>query len=81
MHHEKRLAELEQMIREEPGLNGYELAGKMRWKIRATNWADFPPAQKWFAYGEALAHLDYLVNHGRVRREIKNGLRAYYTDI
>ena len=47
VHHEKRLAELEQMIREEPGLNGYELAGKMRWKIRATNWADFPPAQKW----------------------------------
>lgn len=81
VHHEKRLAELEQMIREEPGLNGYELAGKMRWKIRATNWADFPPAQKWFAYGEALAHLDYLVNHGRVRREVKDGLSAYYADI
>ena len=69
-HHERRLAEAEQIVRMNPGIQAYETAGKMTWKIRSRNWNEFPPGQKWFAVGEALAHLDYLTLHGRVERFI-----------
>ena len=50
----------------------------MRWKIRARSWADFPLEQKFFAVGEALAHLDYLEVRGRVERRMEDGKRRYY---
>lgn len=68
-HHAARLNELEGVIKDRPGLSANQLAGLITWQIRARNWADFPPAQKWFAVGEAIAHLDYLVNAGRISRK------------
>lgn len=68
-HHERRLSELECIIKEQPGLSAYELTGRLRWRIHAKSWDDFPPAQKWFAMGEAMAHLDYLLARGRIRRD------------
>lgn len=65
-HHARRLAELEELIRSRPGLTAYELTGLLKWRIRARNWDEFPPAQKWFAMGEAMAHLDYLRLRGRI---------------
>ena len=50
----------------------------MTWKIRAKSWADFPVAQKWFAVGECMSHLEHLIAEGRVRREIVDGQRAYF---
>ena len=41
-HHARRLAETERIIRQNPGLNGYEIAGRMTWKIRAASWEEFP---------------------------------------
>lgn len=67
-HHMARLAETERIIADAAGLNAYQIAGRMKWRIRAENWDTFPPGQKWFAFGEALAHLDYLVLHGRAVR-------------
>ncbi len=69
-HHERRLAEAERVVRMNPGIQAYETAGKMTWKISSKNWDAFPPGQKWFAVGEALAHLDYLTLRGRVERYI-----------
>ena len=40
----------------------------MTWRIRARNWAEFPTPQKWFAVGEAMAHLDHLISLGQVAR-------------
>ena len=68
-HHETRLAEVVGIIRSEPGLTAYEIAGKMRWKIRASNWEEFPATQKIFAVGECCAHLDYLLLRGVICRE------------
>lgn len=45
----------------------------MTWDIRADSWADFPLNQKWFATGEALAHLEYLVEEGAVVRALEPG--------
>ena len=67
-HHERRLADTERIIRACPGLTGYDIAGRMKWKIRAKNWEEFPATQKWFAVGECYSHLDYLRKRGKIRR-------------
>lgn len=77
-HHLRRIEDAWETVRDEPGLTGYEIAGRMRWKIRARSWADFPLEQKFFAVGEALAHLDYLEVRGRVERRMEDGKRRYY---
>lgn len=77
-HHEKRLAETRQIAAKYSGLTAYEIAGHMQWRIRAKNWDEFPPVQKWFAVGECLAHLDYLMKRGMLKREKRDGWWRYY---
>ena len=77
-HHLRRIEDAWQTVAEEPGLTGYDIAGRMRWKIRSRSWADFPLGQKFFAVGEALAHLDYLEVRGRVERREEDGVYRYY---
>ncbi len=77
VHHDVRLREAESLVRSGPGQTAYEIAGQMRWSIKAKDWADFPPGQKWFAMGEALAHLDRLRIEGRVRRERDGDVFVY----
>jgi len=67
LHHEKRLDEVSEIVKAYPGSNCYEVASKMRWKIRAPSWDDFPTSQKWFAIAEAAAHLEYLVTQGKLK--------------
>lgn len=76
-HHQKRLTEALEVVRTNPGLTAYEIAGKMTWKIRADSWEEFPIIQKWFAVGECLSHLDYLRKRGKVGREQREGLWRY----
>ena len=76
-HHAGRLAEQERIIAQGPGQTAYELAGKMHWKIRARNWQEFPPIQKWFAVGECIAHLDYLLKRGRITKYEAGGVALY----
>ena len=77
-HHCQRLEEAFQAVKNHPGAGAYELAGYMTWKIRARNWAEFPVAQKWFAVGECMSHLDHLTALGQLRRETTGGKAAYY---
>ena len=73
-----RLSEAERLVHEHPGVTAYELAGLMTWRIRAKNWADFPPSQKGFAFGETLAHLDTLLASGAIERLFgENGIVTY----
>lgn len=78
-HHAERLEETEQIIRSNPGFTAYQIAGKMTWRIRAKNWDEFPPGQKWFAVGEAIAHIDYLISLGKISRneDATTGIRTY----
>jgi glyoxylase-like metal-dependent hydrolase (beta-lactamase superfamily II) len=76
-HHKERLLEVENIVRSDPGLPAYEIAGKMHWKIRAVNWDEFPVAQKVFAVGESLSHLDYLCVHGKIIRELDGNVYRY----
>lgn len=65
-HHLRRLSEIETILAGASPLSAYEVASRMTWDIKAENWEAFPVAQKWFATGEAIAHLRLLENTGRV---------------
>ena len=69
LHHTHRLAEIEGIVGNEPGLTAYEITRRMRWRIHLNPDGSFPPAQMWFAAGECMAHLDKLVADGRMRRD------------
>lgn len=77
-HHQRRTDEVAALVAAAPGSCGYELAGRMHWRIRAAGWDDFPLTQKWFAMGECVAHLDHMVVQGSLLRKEENGLRRYY---
>lgn len=76
-HHERRLADTLRIIRETPYLSAYEIASRMKWKIRASSWEEFPLQQRWFATGECLSHLDYLKKRGSIRSVEENGVVRY----
>ncbi len=77
-HHRARLAETQRVVEQHSGATAFETAGYCTWRIKAKSWADFPPTQKWFAIGEALAHLRYLVNDGSIVMRHENGQDHYY---
>ena len=77
-HHARRLEEALETVVRTPGLNAYQIAGRMRWSIRSRSWEDFPLAQKFFAVGEALAHLDYLEVRGQVTRRREESAWIYF---
>jgi len=54
-----------------------QIAPRITWNIASKSWEGFPPAQKWFAFGETLAHVRYLENKGKVRRQSNNGRILY----
>jgi len=77
-HHDDRLLECLDVVRNRPGMTVYEIASHMTWKIRADSWESFPNNQKWFAVGECMSHLDYLLEDGRVRRVRDGAVDRYF---
>jgi glyoxylase-like metal-dependent hydrolase (beta-lactamase superfamily II) len=78
-HHRIRANEVISILQGET-LNAYETASRMSWDIVAKSWEDFPLMQKWFATGEAIAHLRYLEEKGVIEREERDGVIYYTTD-
>jgi glyoxylase-like metal-dependent hydrolase (beta-lactamase superfamily II) len=68
IHHRERADEVLEVLGDK-AMNAYAIAGGMTWDIDCERWEDFPIAQKWFATGEAIAHLRYLEGEGRIRRD------------
>ena len=58
-------------------MNAYEIATGMTWDIDCETWDDFPIAQKWFATGEAIAHLRYLEGEGRITRNAQEKIITF----
>jgi len=71
-HHEIRTAEAASILAK-GSQTAYEVASQMSWDIDCKSWDDFPLPQKWFAGGEAMAHLQYLQGQGKVVRELTGG--------
>ena len=76
-HHAKRLAEVEEILEVEPK-SAYEVASFMKWDMTFKSWAEFPHVQKWFATGEAMAHLVYLYNQKKIKMEVEDGIYKFY---
>jgi glyoxylase-like metal-dependent hydrolase (beta-lactamase superfamily II) len=68
-HHDDRAREVLAILRE-GRYTAYEVASRMTWDIVCESWELFPVAQKWFAVGEAIAHLKYLVGIGQLHGEM-----------
>jgi glyoxylase-like metal-dependent hydrolase (beta-lactamase superfamily II) len=67
-HHEQRCAEILNILDGRSAMSAYAAASHMHWDIKCDSWEQFPIAQKWFATGEAIAHLRYLEEKGQVTR-------------
>jgi glyoxylase-like metal-dependent hydrolase (beta-lactamase superfamily II) len=72
-HHRHRLAEVLRILKSHGVSSAYRVASEMEWDIIAENWNLFPMIQKWFATGEALAHLRYLELEGAVQSDLAGG--------
>jgi glyoxylase-like metal-dependent hydrolase (beta-lactamase superfamily II) len=77
-HHSRRCNEILRIIRN-GNQSAYEVASRMTWDIKCDSWGAFPLAQKWFATGEAIAHLRYLKERGRIGRTRGNKIFLYHS--
>jgi glyoxylase-like metal-dependent hydrolase (beta-lactamase superfamily II) len=75
-HHKNRLNEVLSALKE-GGKTVFQVAPYVTWNVQYDSWAEFPSPQKWFAFGETLAHLRYLEAEGMVR-EAKQGSRVLF---
>ncbi len=76
-HHERRLAEVLRALARGPA-TVYEIASKLSWDVPYPDWDTFPPYEKFFAVGEAKAHVKFLVERGQVEETYgRDGLRIY----
>lgn len=76
LHHEERLNECYNVIRNHPGINTYEIASQLTWNISVKKFEDFPEGQLFFAFTETMAHLEYLKVRNKIR---KDGKGRYFT--
>ena len=76
-HHHIRCEEVLNILSDGQPRTAWDITAGMTWRIRAKNWSDFPTPQKWFAVGEALAHLDHLIALGLLRRFQEHDLFYY----
>lgn len=71
-HHRERLAEVLALVRQGRH-TAYDVAAGMHWDMTYSSFAAFPAWQKWFALGEALAHLEYLHRRRWLQRLAQGG--------
>ena len=77
LHHEARVNEVLSIL-VKGTQNAFQVASQMTWDMDYTSWEQFPPQQKWFAFGEAVAHLKYLEEKGKITKQ-KQGEEIVYT--
>ncbi|MFH1382542.1 MAG: MBL fold metallo-hydrolase [Chloroflexota bacterium] len=75
-HHEKRANEVLSIL-DKGSLDGYHVASRMTWDMSYETWDEFPAHQKWFAFGEAISHLKYLENKGKVKKGTQGNGMTY----
>jgi glyoxylase-like metal-dependent hydrolase (beta-lactamase superfamily II) len=76
-HHETRCGEVLAILKKGEQ-SAYAVASQMTWDIDCKKWDEFPLPQKWFASGEALAHLQYLNGKGLINKETRDGKAFFY---
>ncbi len=77
IHHEHRLNNMMEILKKRDGQTAYEVAAQMQWSMRGKDWSGFPAHQRWFAVGETLSHLDYLIEKGKLTVARENKVNIY----
>jgi glyoxylase-like metal-dependent hydrolase (beta-lactamase superfamily II) len=75
-HHSDRLAEVVNILKH-GAMNAYQVASQMTWDIVSESWDLFPVAQKWFATGEAISHLRFLEEEGKLTCDSDGKMTLY----
>jgi glyoxylase-like metal-dependent hydrolase (beta-lactamase superfamily II) len=65
LHHRARLDEVLEII-QKGAMSAYRVAGLMSWNTKGNSWDQLPAFHRYFATGEALAHLKYLVQEKKI---------------
>lgn len=76
VHHDERLAATLAAVEDGAG-TAYEAARKLGWTRRHRNFDDLDLFNQTLAVGETAAHLDVLVEHGRLRSSTVDGVIGY----
>lgn len=77
-HHRIRLEDIINIVSDYPELTACQIASKMKWSMRGKNWNDFPISQRWFAVGETIAHVEYLMARDVLKQNTnKEGIYTY----
>lgn len=75
-HHEERLAQTYAAVAE-GAQTSHEVAGQLGWTRRRLRLHDLDGLNQGLAVMETTAHLDVLASHGRVVREVSDGVARY----
>jgi glyoxylase-like metal-dependent hydrolase (beta-lactamase superfamily II) len=75
-HHQNRLGEITKAL-EDGESNAYQVASHITWEINVKSWEHFPVAQKYFATGEAISHLEYLAAENKIMKRVVGGKTLY----
>jgi glyoxylase-like metal-dependent hydrolase (beta-lactamase superfamily II) len=75
-HHSNRLDEVLSILKR-GSMSAFKVASLMTWDIDSESWDQFPVAQKWFATGEAISHLRYLEEDGKLVRNSAGKMTLY----
>ncbi|WP_352399858.1 MBL fold metallo-hydrolase [Anaerotignum sp.] len=60
-HHLIRLEETIDAVGDFPNAHATKIGSCLKWSMRGKTWDEFPLSQRWFAVGETMSHLDYLI--------------------
>ena len=75
-HHMKRLDEVLHAL-EGGEKTAWDVAPYLSWDIDSPSWGLFPPAPKWFALEETIAHLNFFVSRGRIKSRERKGKKLF----
>jgi len=75
-HHEERLLEIVRILEARSG-DAYWISSRVGWKTQYPSWERMPIFYKWLAFGETLAHLNFLTKLGVVDRKVVKGGTIY----
>jgi glyoxylase-like metal-dependent hydrolase (beta-lactamase superfamily II) len=76
-HHEERADEIIKILAD-GAMNAFQVASRMSWDLSYDTWEEVPFYPKWFAFSEALSHLQYLQLLGKIKRiQTRDGAIKY----
>ena len=75
-HHRNRAKEVLEILKNGP-MHAFHIASEMTWDMSYESWEQFPVTQKWFATGEAIAHVRYLERKGLLLRNTEEDVTVF----